>query len=84
MAENVTVSIPKLFAIEIPIEKGIEQQARHLDIQLTTTDRAKLSWMYHGLRKSNAKLANGRAIESTADVVRYILQNLDIPTPSKK
>lgn len=78
-ADTITVSIPKVFTVEVPFDKGVEQQSRHIDIQLTTSERLKLSAIYHGLRKADAKLTTGRNVANINDVVRYLIQNLDFP-----
>jgi len=52
--------------------------ARHVDIQLDTHQAKALKRAFVGLDHSGARLANGRRIASNADVVRYVLEQLEM------
>lgn len=77
MSENVTMKFEPIFTVEVPIEKGIELQTRHIDIQISNESRLKLSCMYYGLLKSGAKLKNGIRVTTAGHVVQWLLENLN-------
>lgn len=48
----------------------------HVEAQLDTPQSIMLRQLQLGLKEQGAELANGRLVESGADVVRYLLEQL--------
>jgi len=64
--------------LELPLGPIAEKIhiSRHVDTQLSHAQARAMRSLIEGLRDSNAKLANGRRVTTSADVVRFILDQI--------
>lgn len=50
--------------------------SRHLDIQLNSVQAVVLRRLFEGYYQTATRLANGRYVQSPADVIRYVLEQV--------
>lgn len=63
--------------ITVPMADEAEgYAARHINLNLKTTHAATFKRLFVGLQESGARLADGHYVNSTSDVVRYLLDQL--------
>jgi hypothetical protein len=55
--------------------------SRHVDCQLSHAQARTLRELVEGLMDAQARLANGRRVTTSADAVRYLLDQLAGGTP---
>lgn len=69
--------LPEKIVIEAPMG-GLDEGylSRHVQVQLNGHQRETLRRLVNGLRDSDERLADGKAIESNADAVKWILEQL--------
>ena len=65
--------------IDMPLKRPSGYQTNHLDVQLSGTEPEKLAWLFAGLQAQNATLSNGLRLDSAAKVIRYLLQQVELP-----
>jgi hypothetical protein len=67
--------------IDIPVATPTNAYASPLKDRLTNNQRMRLLSILAALRANNATLVNGSRVEHEADVVRWILEQEEAPTP---
>ena len=54
---------------------------RHVDLQLSLEQRQTLRRVFDAANTAGRRLRNGRFVQSAADAVRYLLEQIDPPPP---
>jgi hypothetical protein len=74
----VSGSVKVRICMELPEIPETQHRLRHVDIgRLTQRQANMLKRIHRGLEDSGATLANGRQVRTAADVVRYLLENMN-------